>query len=145
MTKDHALPGLRLGYLLAAPEVARAVEAVRPPWSVNAGALRAGLATLQPEAEAHVARARPLVADSRRLLTDGLAKLGYAVLPSAANFVLVEVGDGAAFRRDLLRHRIVVRDCASFGLPAHVRIACRLPEECAALLHAIEQVHPPRT
>jgi hypothetical protein len=46
MTKDQALPGLRLGYLLAVREVATAVEAVRPPWNVNAGALRAGLAAL---------------------------------------------------------------------------------------------------
>jgi histidinol-phosphate/aromatic aminotransferase/cobyric acid decarboxylase-like protein len=58
LTKDHALPGLRLGYLLARSEVARAVEAVRPPWSVNAGALRAGLATLEPDARTHVVRAR---------------------------------------------------------------------------------------
>ena len=50
LTKDHALPGLRLGYALAARELASAFEAVRPPWSVNAGALRAGLATLHPDA-----------------------------------------------------------------------------------------------
>src|SRR5438132_3805301 len=61
MTKDQALPGLRLGYLLAAPEVATAVEAVRPPWSVNAGAWRVGLAALEPDADAHVQRARCLV------------------------------------------------------------------------------------
>jgi histidinol-phosphate/aromatic aminotransferase/cobyric acid decarboxylase-like protein len=42
LTKDYALPGLRLGYLLARPEVPTAVEGVRPPWSVNVGALRAG-------------------------------------------------------------------------------------------------------
>jgi histidinol-phosphate/aromatic aminotransferase/cobyric acid decarboxylase-like protein len=58
MTKEQGLAGLRLGYLLAAPEVARAIEAVRPPWSVNSGALRAGLAVLEPEADAHVLRAR---------------------------------------------------------------------------------------
>ena len=93
MTKDHALPGLRLGYLLASPSVAQAVAAVRPPWSVNAGALRAGLAALQPEAQAHVERARALVAESRAYLTRELERLGYSVTPSAANFVLVDVGD----------------------------------------------------
>lgn len=140
MTKDHALPGLRLGYLLAAPEVARAVERVRPPWSVNAGALRAGLAALEPEAEAHVQRARCLVATARRLLTDGLTRLGFMVQPSLANFVLVHVGDGARFHRALLPHGIVVRDCASFGLPDCVRVACRLPEACERLLEVVARV-----
>src|SRR5919198_195349 len=133
LTKEHALPGLRLGYLLAAPRVARAVEAVRPPWSVNAGALRAGLAALEPAGEAHVERARALVERSRELLTAGLSVLGYKVWPSSANFVLVDVGDGAEFRRALLPHGCIVRDCASFGLPTCVRIACRLPAECERL------------
>ncbi|HEY1291514.1 MAG TPA: histidinol-phosphate transaminase [Chloroflexota bacterium] len=142
MTKDHALPGLRLGYLLASAEVARAVGAVRPPWSVNAGALRAGLAALQPEAQHHVERARAVVVESRAYLTDGLRRLGFRVKPSAANFILVEVssGDAAAFRRALLPLGMVVRDCASFGLPSCVRIACRLPSECERLLAAIEEV-----
>jgi len=134
MTKDQALPGLRLGYLLAAPEVASAVDAVRPPWSVNTGALRAGLAALEPAAEAHVQQARALVAHSRGLLTEGLTQLGFQVEPSMANFVLVHVGDGARFRRALLPHGLVVRDCASFGLPDCVRIACRLPAECQRLI-----------
>jgi histidinol-phosphate aminotransferase len=137
LTKDHALPGLRLGYLLASPTLAGAAEAVRPPWSVNAGALRAGLATLEPEAEAHVTAARVMVAEARQLLTNGLGELGYVVTPSAANFVLVQVGDGAAFRRALLPHGLVVRDCASFGLPEFVRIACRRPHECVRLLSTI--------
>lgn len=137
MTKDHALPGLRLGYLLAAPEVASAVERVRPPWSVNAGALRAGLAALEPEATAHVDRARAIVAESRQLLTESFSGLGFAVAPSAANFVLVNVGSGASFRRALLPHGLVVRDCASFGLPEHVRIACRLPADCRRLIEAV--------
>ena len=140
MTKDHALPGLRLGYALAAPEVARAMAAARPPWSVNAGALRAGLAALEPEAEAHVARAREVVRTSRRLLTDGLTRLGLRARPAAANFVLVDVGDGARFRSALLREGLVVRDCASFGLPSCVRIACRLPQDCERLLGAVDRL-----
>ncbi len=140
MTKDHALPGLRLGYLLAAQPVAQAIAAVRPPWSVNAGALRAGLAALQPEAREHVDRARALVAESRSILSDGLTRLGFGVRPSHANFVLVEVGDAPTFRRLLLPAGFVVRDCTSFGLPACVRIACRLPAECERLLAAIHEV-----
>ncbi len=140
MTKDQALPGLRLGYLLAAPEVASAVDAVRPPWSVNAGALRAGLAALEPDAEAHVQHARVLVGRSRHLLTEGLTHLGFEVEPSMANFVLVHVGDSARFRRALLPHGLVVRDCASFGLPSSVRIACRLPAECQRLIETVARI-----
>lgn len=140
LTKDHALPGLRLGYLLARSEIARAVEAVRPPWSVNAGALRAGLATLEPDARAHLERAQALVAQSRDLLTQRLTSIGYAVRPSSANFVLVDVGAAVDFRRALLPHGIVVRDCTSFGLPEHVRIACRLPEQCARLVDVVTRL-----
>jgi histidinol-phosphate aminotransferase len=140
LTKDHAVPGLRLGYLLAAPDVARAVDAVRPPWSVNAGALRAGLAALEPPARAHLARARTLVADSRARLAAGFAALGYPVHPARANFILVDVGDGATFRRALLPAGLIVRDCASFGLPRHVRVSCRLPAECDRLLTAVRDL-----
>ena len=139
MTKDHALPGLRLGYLLASPPVACAVAAVRPPWNVNSGALRAGLAALSPAAQLHLQHARDVVAQSRTHLTRELTRLGLSVTPSDANFVLVEVGDAPGFRRALLSLGIVVRDCTSFGLPAHVRIACRLPSECERLVAAIEE------
>jgi histidinol-phosphate aminotransferase len=138
LTKDHALPGLRLGYLIAAPEVARAVEAVRPPWSVNAGALRAGLATLTPEAVDHVERARAVVAASRALLTLGMQRLGYQVEPSQANFIIANVGNATQLRQALLPKGVVVRDCSSFGLPEHIRIACRPESDCQRLLQAIE-------
>jgi L-threonine-O-3-phosphate decarboxylase len=140
MTKDHALPGLRLGYAVASLETARALEAVRPPWSVNAGALRAGLAALQPAAQKHLHSAHQVVRLSRAALEQGLRGLGYTVWQSAANFLLVEVGDGAAFRRALLPRGMVVRDCASFGLPRCVRIACRTPAETHRLLEAVEEI-----
>jgi histidinol-phosphate/aromatic aminotransferase/cobyric acid decarboxylase-like protein len=50
------------------------------------------------------------------------------------------VGDGADFRAWLLRHRVQVRGCASFGLPAYIRIATRRPEENERLLHSIRKI-----
>jgi histidinol-phosphate aminotransferase len=124
LTKDHALPGLRLGYALASIELAGALEAVRPPWSVT-------------QARSHVRQATAVVSESRHLLTTGFSALGYGVHSSAANFVLVNVGDAPEFRRALLPRGIVVRDCTSFGLPSSVRIACRLPEQCTRLLEVV--------
>ena len=98
------------------------------------------LADLRRLQEERRKRERSVVAQSRRLLTDGLMRLGFAVEPSQANFVLVHVGDGASFRRALLPHGLVVRDCASFGLPASVRIACRLPAECQRLIETVARV-----
>jgi L-threonine-O-3-phosphate decarboxylase len=134
LTKDGAMPGLRLGYAVAAPAVARALDAVRPPWSVNAVAQAAGLAALADEA--HLAAARDEVGRARAYVAGELTRLGWRVHPSSANFMLVEVGDAAETRAALLRRGVVVRDCASFGLPGHVRIGLRPVDECARLVAA---------
>jgi histidinol-phosphate aminotransferase len=138
LTKDHALAGLRLGYALAAPAVVRALQGAQPPWSVNAVAQAAGLAALDDPQ--HVARGRALAAEAMCLLTTGLRALGFAALPSAANFLLVEVGDAAALTARLLQEGIYVRDCTSFGLPRHVRIAARPLDECERLLAALRHL-----
>ena len=64
----------------------------------------------------------------------GADGLGWRLSPSATHFFLVRVGDGAAFRLAAVARGILVRDCASFGLPSYVRIATRRPEENERLL-----------
>ena len=60
--------------------------------------------------------------------------------PSAANFLLVEVGDAKTLRHALLeRHGIIVRDCASFGLPQHIRIGIRTTGDCERLVAALRE------
>jgi histidinol-phosphate aminotransferase len=137
LTKDYALAGLRLGYAIAAPEVIAAMEAVRPPWSVNAAAQAAGLACLK--APSFLPESRKRLAESRAWLTRELRALGLDVLPSAVNFLMVKVGDGASFRRRLLERGVCVRDCASFGLPQHVRIGIRTQAACQRLVEAVKQ------
>jgi histidinol-phosphate aminotransferase len=137
MTKDYGLPGLRLGYALAAPSGIRALAAAQPPWSVNAAAQAAGLAALADSA--HVAAGRRAAAEARAYLTPRLEALGYRCLPSVANFWLVEVGDATALRRRLLERGILVRDCTSFGLPGFIRLAARPIEECERLVAALTE------
>ena len=135
MTKDHALTGLRLGYLLASRPVVERVGRFQHSWSVNAAAQAAGIAALADPG--HVERGRAAARAGREYLRRQLARLELPCTASAANFLLVRVGDAAAIRMRLLReHRVCVRDCASFGLPEHVRIGVRRMEDCRRLAGA---------
>jgi histidinol-phosphate aminotransferase len=138
MTKDFALAALRLGYAVGEDKLIAALARVRPPWSVNALAQVAGVAALRDRE--HLARSLELLAAAKGELTAALLARGMQVLPSAAPFFLVRVGDGAAVRLALLRQGILVRDCASFGLPAYIRICTRRPEENARLVAAVREV-----
>lgn len=139
MTKDHALAGLRLGYLLALPETLDRICAFGYSWSVNALAQAAGIAALKHHD--HVIGGRETVHAGKEFLHKELARIGLEYIPSAANFLLVKVDDAAFLRRKLLTvHGICVRDCASFGLPQHIRIGVRPVEDCRQLIHALEHV-----
>jgi L-threonine-O-3-phosphate decarboxylase len=141
MTKDYGLAGLRLGYAVGQEAVIAALRQVRPAWNVNALAQAAGVAALADEA--HLRDSMAMLRQAKAELAIALAELGLSPLPSAVHFFLVHVGDGGAFRQALLKEGILVRDCASFGLPAYVRIATRRPEENARLLAAITRLSSP--
>ncbi|MCX7680433.1 MAG: histidinol-phosphate aminotransferase family protein [Anaerolineae bacterium] len=137
MTKDFALAGLRLGYVLGAPDAIRALRRAQPPWSVNAAAQVAGLAALD-----HLEEYRETWRRLRGVIEDlrvGVAGRGFSALPTTVNFLLVQTGDGDRTREALARRRILVRSCRSFGLPAHIRVGTRRPEENQRLLEALAE------
>lgn len=138
LTKDYALAGLRLGYAVGHANVIEAVRRVRPAWNVNGLAQAAGLAILDQGGWLRETVGR--LHEDKRELMSGLQQIGLRPLPSATHYFLFNVGDGAAFRAKLLRHKIMVRDCASFGLPEYVRIATRTPQDNAALLTAVTEI-----
>jgi histidinol-phosphate/aromatic aminotransferase/cobyric acid decarboxylase-like protein len=119
LTKAFACPGLRLGYAVAPDgDAAAAVRRARPAWAVGglACALVGDLA----------ARADPpswtaAVAAARADLVTVLAAHGWSAQGADAPWVLVP--DARGLRTALARRAVVVRDCASFGLTGHVRIA----------------------
>jgi threonine-phosphate decarboxylase len=137
MTKDCGLAGLRLGYAVGTAALITQLRQAQPPWSVNALAQAAGVASLRDDAHRRDCLER--LARAKQELVAGLTRLGLAPVPSAAHFFLLRVGDGAAFRGALLRRGILVRDCASFGRPAYVRIAARQPEANERLLTVLQE------
>jgi histidinol-phosphate/aromatic aminotransferase/cobyric acid decarboxylase-like protein len=138
LTKDFALPGLRVGLLVASRALIERVESVRPSWSTSAPAQAAIAAAAQQQA--FVRESYEQMRADRDAITRLLQRHGCVALPSASVYQLirVRVGSGAEFARRLLAHGVLVRDCASFGLPAFVRIASRPARDVAALEAALE-------
>lgn len=138
LTKEYALAGLRLGYALCPQEVATALFARQPTWSVNTSAQVAGLVALSEGP--YLERSKNCVEAGKNYLFRELEALGYRVLPSAANFLLVKVGNATHLRRQLLSKGICVRDCSSFGLPEYIRVGVRTMLECKRLITVLRKV-----
>ena len=132
LTKVFALPGLRLGYLVASPTVAAAVRASLPPWNVSQPAQAAGLAALAQPTEP----VRAAIARLRGRLVERLAALDVRPHAAFGSFVVVDVGDAGAFAAALLLRGVRVRDCTSFGLPSLIRLGVRSDEDQERLVAA---------
>ena len=137
MTKDYALTGLRLGYSLASPEITARLASFQPDWSVNSLAQAAGRVALADLD--YLTRAREAVNAAKEYLIQELSSRGFIIHPSAANFLLIQVGDGGWWGDRLMRRGIFVRDCASFGLPDCIRIGIRAQADCEKLVEAVAQ------
>ena len=124
-SKAWALAGLRLGYLLADPRLVAELLKAKLPYNLGRAGLLAGRAAL---AAAPAARRRIAVIVARReQWREMLAAAGLAVMPSEANFLLVQCGSPAVARavRDGLDARgIRVRDVGAYpGLAGCLRLS----------------------
>jgi histidinol-phosphate aminotransferase len=142
LTKTWALPGLRAGYALGAPDLLAALGADRPQWPVGTLALEAVAACSEPPAVAESEVVALESAAHRAWLVSALAAIpGVRVLGNpVAPFLLLHVIDGERVREGLRERGIAVRRADTFpGLgPDHLRIAVRPPEHCAPLLAALD-------
>ena len=141
MTKDFALGGLRLGYVLGAPALIQVLQAAQPPWNVNLLAQVAGAVALRDGLKWRRSTLTALRKECA-LLQEGLRGAGYQPYPTTVNYFLVPVHSPATLRDALLARRLIVRDCTSFGLPNFIRIAVQRPEANARLMQALIELAP---
>lgn len=144
-TKIFAIPGLRLGFMIADASVIREVKRFIPPWSVNALAQAVGEEALRDCA--YVEETRRYVRLQREALLEGFRSIdGLTVFPGEANFLLVRIDkEGVAasiLAGELLRKGIAIRVCDNFeGLgERYFRVAVRTGEENEELLQSISAV-----
>ena len=145
LTKFFALPGLRVGYLIAHRDIIRILKEYQMPWSVNVLAQVAAQQCLSEEA--FMQRSKQLIAKERAFLYERLGRIRELKLYSSlANFLLVKIKDkrltSSCLKERLLKKNILIRDCVNFrGLNnKYFRVAVRLRAENLKLLAALRQI-----
>lgn len=142
MTKEFAIPGLRLGFLTGCSALLDRVREQRMPWSVNSLAQEAGLYLLQHRAD-YLLPLDLLLSERQRMAT-AFEQMGIATRPSDSHILLCrhpQLPASVLKDRLALEHGLLIRDASNFvSLDAHCfRIAVQTPEENDMLLHAMSQ------
>ncbi len=145
LTKILAVPGIRIGWMVADSEITGKLGQVQPPWSVNVFAQAIGEKALDNRSAVEAVRER--ISNAREQLAKMVEELeGLYVYPSAANYLLVEVLkdgiDAYIVRKELLlRHRILIRTCDNFASldEKFFRICVRSPKDNALLVEGLRQ------
>ena len=141
-SKIHGLAALRLGWLYGPTHVVDAVNRIRGPFNVNAAAMAAGIAAIEDSAHIEAARAH----NERWLawLIEQISKLGLAVTPSVANFVLIHfpnaVGRTAEDAdRFLTRRGLILRRVGAYKLPNALRMSVGSEEANRLAISALSE------
>ncbi|GCE03337.1 pyridoxal phosphate-dependent aminotransferase [Dictyobacter aurantiacus] len=138
LTKDFALAGVRLGYVVGAVEQIRCIQEQLPAWNVSAVAAAAGEAALADRSYLQDCMLRLI--EERHAFFEALRSSGWRVIPSRTHFCLLEAGSAWSVRQQLLRRGLLVRDCSSFGLPQFIRVATRPQADWSRLVEALKEV-----
>ena len=140
-SKIYGLAGLRLGYGIGHPELIAALEKVRQPFNINALVQSGALAALDDNE--HITRTRRNNAEGLKYFESSFSKLKLKFIPSAANFILVHVGDGQRVFAELQKLGVIVRPMAGYQLPEWIRISIGTPAENARCLDALKKITGP--
>ncbi|MGB3492335.1 MAG: threonine-phosphate decarboxylase CobD [Elainellaceae cyanobacterium] len=140
LTKFYSLPGLRIGYAIAHPDVLQRWRRWQDPWPVNVLAEVAAIAAVQDRAFQHQTLA--WVNKARTQLFNGLAQLPQLQpYPGSANFLLVrsQVSVTQLQERLLKRYQVLIRDCLSFDIlgDRYFRVAVRTEAENQVLIEGL--------
>ena len=139
-SKIQGLASLRIGYGIARPELIQVLQKTRQPFNGNGLAQAAALASLADDE--HRRETKRITDEGRAYLQAQFETMKLQFVPSAANFVLVKVGDGAGVFRKLLERQIIVRALKGYNLPEWIRISVGTMEQNRRCIAALREVLP---
>ena len=138
-SKIHGLAGLRIGFGITAPDIARALEAMRSPFNTSSIAQAAALAAL--EDGGHVLRSRSENAREARFMQAELTRRRIDFVPTVANFLLMRTGlAGETLYQGLLDRGVIVRPMVVRVVDPAVRVSFGTHLENEAFLRALDEV-----
>jgi histidinol-phosphate aminotransferase len=138
-TKPFGLGGLRTGYAAGAPGVVQKIKNCSLPWGISTIAQR--IIPLLFEDMEYFRKRWNLILDNRNWLCGELESSGFHVNKSVCPFFLLNVGNSEQVRQEfLMKHRIAVRSCSSFGYPELLRIMPGDKEKNQLLLNALVEI-----
>lgn len=138
-SKAYGLAGLRIGYSLSSVDIADLLNRVRQPFNNNALALAAAEAALADEE--YLLSTIALNNQGMEQLTAAFSELGLSWIPSAGNFVAVDLKrDGLAVYQSLLEQGVIVRPVTNYEMPTFLRISIGTQEENQCFIDALKKI-----
>lgn len=146
-TKFFALPGLRVGYLVAHKDLVKKLKQSCAPWSINIFAQK--LAAVMLEDKKYIKNTRELVKEQRNFLTGELKEFpvkSLTVYPSSVNFLLIKIKNkkftSSSLKEKLIQKGVLIRDCSNFrGLDGEfIRIAVRSRSQNRGLIASLREI-----
>jgi histidinol-phosphate aminotransferase len=143
MSKSRGLAGLRVGYALGQAHLIEALVRVKDSFNsypLDRLAQAGALASLGDEA--YFQDCRHAIMSNRAELVAGLESMGFAVLPSSANFVFARhpAHSGARLAQALREENILVRRFDAPRIEDFLRITIGCAQEVATLLHVLQRI-----
>ena len=137
-SKIHGLAALRIGYGIAPQALADLLQKARQPFNTNALAQAGALAAL--EDGDHIEKTRAVNREGLAFYEKAFSERQLRYVPSVANFILVEVGDGDFVFKEMLRQGVIVRAMRGYKLPGWVRISIGTGVENRRALEVLDAV-----
>lgn len=138
-SKAYGLAGLRVGYSLSGAEIADLLNRVRQPFNVNSLALLAAETALNDDA--YLEKTKKENRKGILQIGDALKEQGFNPIPSAGNFICVDIGKPAMpVYEALLKKGVIVRPVDNYGLPNHLRISVGSETENAFFINALAEI-----
>ena len=138
-SKAYGLAGLRVGFGVNSGELPELVNRIRPPFNCNTLAQAAAAGCVNDQA--FLDRVYEMNRSGVKQLEDGFSSLNLEFVPTKSNFVLVHIGPKAAeLNQALLDRGIIIRPCASFGLPEWIRVSVGTADQNERFLAALKEL-----
>jgi histidinol-phosphate aminotransferase len=139
LSKVYGLAGLRLGVLVASPEVIDLYNRVRNPFNINSLAQLAAVAALRDTD--YIQKSQKVVWQALDYFYDELKKMGLRYIESQGNFLMFDTGMATGkIYEGLLRRGVILRPLDNYGFKTQLRISAGLPEENQIAIAALKEV-----